>query len=104
MRTVKLDNRYNAHRKYGYKYCLMLCSTEWRKYFDIKKVAVNMFGESAEVGPRIMWRDDRALLGTAPWAYHYKNIRKTTHIYFREEQDLEQVVMLWALTANEIHN
>ena len=61
-----------------------------------------MFGESAEVGPRIMWRDDRALLGTAPWAQLYKNIRKTTHIYFREEKDLEQVVMVWALTNQNL--
>ena len=104
MKTVKLDNRYNAYRKYGYKYCLTICTSEWRKYFDIKKVAVNMFGESVDMSRQYLWRDDVAKLNSAPWSWHYGNMRKPTHIYFREEQDLEQVVMLWALTANEINN
>ena len=63
-----------------------------------------MFGESVDIAQRFMWRDDANTLKSAPWAYHYKNIRKTTYIYFREEQDLEQVIMLWALTNNEINN
>ena len=106
MRTVKLNGRYNAYRKYGYKYSLELHANEWRKYFDLKKVVENMFGPSVEMVRRYgyMWKDDVALLKTAPWAYHYEVSRKPTFIYFREERDLEQAVMMWALTNHEINN
>ena len=106
MRTVRLNGRYNAYRKYGYKYSLEIPPHEWRKYFAIRTVAENMFGPSVEIVRRhgYMWKDNVALLKTAPWAYHYEVSRKPTFIYFREEQDLEQAVMLWALTNNEINN
>ncbi len=101
METVKLDNRYEAYRKYGYEYCLKICTSKWRKYHDLKKVAVNMFGESIAMG---RGRDNLEILNSAPWAWQHGDMRRPTHIYFRKEQDLKQVVMLWALTNNEINN
>lgn len=104
MRQIKLDGRYKAYKLYGYKHCLAIPATEWRNYYAVKTLAVRMFGDSTEMFRNFIWREDQALLRVAAWAYHYKNTRKTTYIYFREAEHMQHTLVMYALTNNEIQS
>ena len=98
MKMTKLDNRYKAKSKWGYSYSVTFRSYDWKKYFAFKTVAHNMFGASRDISQRFMFRDDVATLKEAVWAYRYIRSRDDSTVYFRNEDQMNQVVMMYALT------
>lgn len=61
-----------------------------------------MFGPSEEAVRHFMWRDRMQILQSAPWAFHYDKSNKPTYIYFRTREDMDQCLMMWALTNAEV--
>ena len=97
---MKLDNRYAACSRYGFRYAVNFLGMEWKRYFDLKEVAVKFYGQSGEVKRNVLWREHKERLRTAPWAYHYDRSSKPTFVYFRTKEDLDKVMLLFALTKN----
>jgi len=99
MKTMKLDRRYAARGRYGYEYAVNFRSMEWKRYFALKSVAVKFYGDSHDIKRTFIWREQKELLLTAPWAYHYDKSSKPTFVYFRTKEDMERALMLFALTG-----
>ena len=73
---------------------------EWKRYFELKEVAVKFYGPGTETNRKFLWREQKELLLTAPWAYHYDRSSKPTFVYFRTKEDLDKAMLLFALTKN----
>lgn len=99
MRVTKLNGRFNANKKWGYTYSITFNGFDWKRFYAFKSQAKAMFGDSTEMVRHYMWRDDAALLRTAPWAFHYEKSSKPMMVYFRNKTDMEQCVMMFALTS-----
>lgn len=98
MKITKLNRRYGANKKYGYEWQVELGGVEWKKYFALKDQARGIFGHSCETVRHFMWREDIDILKSAPYAYHYEHSRKPMFVYFRTKTDMEQCIMMFALT------
>lgn len=98
MKITKLNGRYNANKKWGFTYSVTFAGFEWRKFYAVKAQAEKMFGNSIEMKKSFLWRDDIALLRLAPWAYHYERTSKPMFVYFRTEEQMEQCLVMFALT------
>ena len=57
-----------------------------------------MFGDSVEVVRHYMWKTDAELLKSAPWAFHYEKSSKPMIVYFRDKTEMDQCMMMFALT------
>jgi hypothetical protein len=101
MKITQLDLRYTANKRWGYRYSVTFRSRDWRKYFAFKSRAHDMFGPSVDIGRRFLWRDDVSTLKTSTWAYKYVKSTVDSNVYFRTEDDMNQVVMMFALTYAE---
>lgn len=99
MKTKRLDGRFRANKRWGYTWQVKFVGIEWRKYFAFNAQAKSMFGDSKELFPSFLWRDSIQLLETAPWAYHYDKSSKPSYVYFRTKTDMEQCLMMFALTG-----
>lgn len=98
MKITKLNGRYTANRRWGYTYSVTFGAFEWKDFCAVKGKATAMLGNSTEMRKSFLWRDDINLLQTALWAYHYITTLKPMFIYFRNEDDMNQVLMMYALT------
>ena len=101
MKITKLDGRFTANKKWGYKYAVTFRSRDWKKYFAFKGKTQDLFGPSSDIGRRYIWRDEAAALKSGPWAYKYVKSSVDTNVYFRNEDDMNQVMMMYALTYTE---
>jgi len=101
MKITKLDLRYTANKKWGYNYSVTFRSHEWRKYFAFSSLVKNMFGLSTDIGRTFIWREQADILRNGPWAYKYVKSSEDSNVYFRTEDDMNQVVMMFALTYAE---
>jgi hypothetical protein len=101
MKITKLDLRYTANKRWGYRYSVTFRSRDWRKYFAFKSRAQDMFGPSEDIGRTFIWREQADILRTSPWAYKYVKSTVDSNVYFRTEDDMNQVVMMFALTYAE---
>lgn len=98
MKITKLNGRYNANKKWGYTYSVTFSGLEWKKFYALKAQAKGMFGDSVELVRHYMWRADAEILKVAPWAYHYEKTSKPMFVYFRTEEQMEQCLMMFALS------
>jgi hypothetical protein len=101
MQTKKLDGRYTANKRWGYNYSVTFRGRDWRKYFAFSSLAKNMLGLSTDIGRTFIWREQADILRTGPWAYKYVKSSEDSNVYFRTEDDMNQVVMMFALTYAE---
>jgi len=101
MRITKLDLRYTANKRWGYRYSVTFRSRDWRKYFAFKSRAHDMFGPSEDIGRTFIWREQADILRSSPWAHKYVKSTVDSNVYFRTEDDMNQVVMMFALTYAE---
>jgi hypothetical protein len=101
MKITRLDLRYTANKRWGYRYSVTFRSRDWRKYFAFKSRAQDMFGPSEDIGRTFIWREQADILRTSPWAYKYVKSTVDSNVYFRTEDDMNQVVMMFALTYAE---
>lgn len=99
MKTRRLDGRFKANQKWGYLYRIEFGARDWQKYFQMKKQASSMLGESEDT-TRYLWRASMQMLKTAPWAYQFDRSHKPSYIYFRTEKDMEQCLMMWILSGH----
>jgi len=98
MKITKLDGRYTANRRWGFAYSVEFPANAWKKYFALKKQAHDLYGPSIDIGRKYIWRDEADILRSGPWAYKYVKSSADTNIYFRKEDDMNQAVMMYALT------
>jgi hypothetical protein len=101
MRITKLDLRYTANKRWGYCYSVTFRSYDWKKYFAFSSLAKNMLGLSTDIGRTFIWREQADILRNGPWAYKYVKSTVDSNVYFRTEDDMNQVVMMFALTYAE---
>lgn len=101
MKITKINRRYGACKKYGYEWQVEFNGVEWKKYFALKDQARGIFGHSRETVRPYMWYEDVTFLKSAPYAYRYENSRKPMFVYFRTKTDLEQCIMMFALTNTD---
>jgi len=99
MKITKLDGRFTANRRWGYQYAVTFLASQWKKYFEFKRKAEEILGPGLNSGLKFYFRDDSVLLKSNTWAYKYVKISKETAVYFRTEEDMNQVVLMYALTA-----
>ena len=100
MKMTKLDRRYTANNRWGYHYSVTLPAHQWKKYFAFKEKAHDMFGPSVDLGRRFLFKEDAQTLRTAPWAYKYTRSRDESFVYFCTESDMNQCIMMYALTIS----
>ena len=98
MRITKLNGRFNANKKWGFTYSITFNGFDWKKFYAFKAQAKSMFGDSIEMKKSFLWRADIALLTSSPWAYHYDKTSKPMIVYFRNKTEMEQCMMMFALT------
>jgi hypothetical protein len=101
MKITRLDLRYTANKKWGYNYSVTFRGREWRKYFAFSSLAKNMLGLSTDIGRTFIWREQADILRTGPWAYKYVRSSEDTYVYFRTEEAMNQVIMMFALTNSD---
>jgi len=101
MKIIKLDLRYTDNKRWGYNYSVTFRSRDWRKYFAFKEQAHAMFGPSTDIGRTFIWREQADILRTGPWAYKYVKSSEDTNVYFRTEDAMNQVIMMFALTNRD---
>lgn len=101
MKITKLNNRYNACKKWGFTYSVTFQGFEWNSYYAFKRKTTELFNDSKEIKKSFMWKDDIDFLRVAPWACHYDKSSKPMIIYFRNEVDMNQVIMMFALSKPE---
>jgi hypothetical protein len=101
MKITKLDGRYAANKRWGYRYSVTFRSYAWKKYFAFKSRAQDMFGPSTDIGRTFIWREQADILRTGPWAYKYVKSSEDTYVYFRTEEAMNQVIMMFALTNTD---
>lgn len=98
MKITKLDLRYTANKRWGYNYSVTFRGRDWRKYFAFKEQAQAMFGPSTDIGRTFIWREQADILRNGPWAYKYVKSSVDSNVYFRTEEAMNQVIMMFALT------
>ena len=98
MKITKLDLRYTANKRWGYNYSVTFRGRDWKKYFDFKSQAEKMFGPSTDISRTFIWREQADILRNGPWAYKYVKSSVDSNVYFRTEDAMNQVVMMYALT------
>ena len=98
MKITKLNGRYNANKRWGYTYSITFNGFDWKKFYAFKAQAKSMFGDSVEVVRHYMWKTDAELLKSAPWAFHYEKSSKPMIVYFRDKTEMDQCMMMFALT------
>lgn len=101
MKITKLNRRYTANKKWGFAYSVTFPGHAWRKYFAFNSIAQDMFGPSTDIGRTFIWREQADILRNGPWAYKYVRSREDTNVYFRTEEAMNQVVMMFALTNTD---
>jgi len=97
MKITKLDLRYTANKRWGYRYSVTFRSYDWRKFFAFKSRAHDMFGPSEDIGRTFIWREQADILRSSPWAYKYVKSSEDSNVYFRTEDQMSQCLMMFAL-------
>jgi hypothetical protein len=104
MKITKLNGRYKAHKQWGFGYSVAFDPRAWKKYYAFITQLNSMFGKSREIPNfKFIWREDVAFLKQVPWAYSYIafNDKKPKMIYFRTEEQMNQAIVMFALSNQE---
>ena len=102
MKITKLDERFAAKRLWGYQYSVTFPYYQWKKYYAFKRKTEEMLGLSLNLDNKFYFRDHvRDSLKFKTWAYKYVKLSKDTTVYFRTEEDMNKVGLMYALTATE---
>lgn len=100
MKITKIDKRYLANKRYGYNFAVAFHHFDFNAYYGLKKVAHSMFGDSRNITNRWAFKEDIVRLKTGAWAYRWIRSGKPMELYFRDESEMNQVVMMYALTKS----
>ena len=99
MKTKRLDGRYSACKQWGYTWQVEFRGFDWKKFYAFKAQAKSMFEDSVNISKPFLWRDEASVLKFAPWASSFVKSSKPMFVYFRTEDQMNQCIMMFALTG-----